>query len=327
MPKPISLDEVLSTRAPSILSTKRGEAISKVFKSPSTWDETGRTAKFTMTAQVEDRYRDVVVTTGIDTKAFEKNPVALYNHDHNRIIGNWSNLERTERGRKPHMDGTVNFLDEGFTAATDEAVRLVQAGALRGASIGFMPIEYEWIRDEEGDGYTGGIRFLKSDLIECSVVAVPANPAALVKAAGGDGRLSLAMFEYVLDEWARTPDGLIVPRAEYEKAYSVVKVTAIGGKPVVGDPSMAVDIMNIVSREVKALVDKSIAEIRGLSPADRIALDTTLAEERSASEVADAEDVRPPAEPEIKAASPEDLKAARARIAALEADLALAAVD
>jgi HK97 family phage prohead protease len=329
MKNPISLDEVMSRRAPSIVSTPRGEAISKVLKAPPSWDEEKRTARFTMTAQVVDRYRDIVVTSGIETGHFEKNPVALFNHDHDRIVGTWSDLQKTERGRKPHMDGTVQFLDEGFSATADEAVRLVMAGALKGASIGFMPIEYEWIRDEDDD-YTGGIKFTASELIECSVVAVPANPAALVKSAGGNNKLALAALEYVLDEWARTPDGLIVPREEYERTYSVVKLSV--PRPKTADEA---ELSPSLAKRVEKMIADAMA--KAFPAAAPVELDAAAADETAAPADADAEievdEPAPPAAdaeptaPEAKSATPEEIAAARLRIAALEADLALDDVD
>ena len=329
MPKPISLDEVLSSRAPSVLSTKSGDIVTKTytFKAPDSWSEESRSARFTMSAQVVDRYRDVVVIGGLDTKSFEKNPVALFNHSHNSIIGTWSDVEKTERGRKPHLDGTVNFLPEGFTDDTDKAVRLVQAGALRGASIGFMPKEYEWIR--EGDEYTGGIRFMASELIECSVVAVPANPAALVKAAGGDNRLALAMHEYVLDTWAKTPEGLIVPREEYERSYSVVKLSVPRPAPVAeGEDEAEPPVHPSVFKRVERMIADALAT--AFPTPESVALSAAAAEstEEPAEPDANVEAPPEPAAPEAKSApTDEEIAAANAQIAALEAELALAGED
>jgi hypothetical protein len=57
--------------------------------------------------------------------------------------------------------------------------RLIDAGILRAVSVGFIPVEME---DREGSKY--GTRFIKQDLVETSLVSVPANPNALAVAKG-----------------------------------------------------------------------------------------------------------------------------------------------
>jgi hypothetical protein len=58
----------------------------------------------------------------------------------------------------------------------DEIRRLVEADILRATSVGFRPLEDEPINVKDP---WGGTRYKKSELVECSVVAVPANPNAL----------------------------------------------------------------------------------------------------------------------------------------------------
>ncbi len=230
-----SLDEILEKRSNSIVSTDRGTAVVKTFKQPATWNEDNRTARFVMSGQATDRMGDIVRTNGLDTTDFEKNPVMLLFHSSRSWpVGQWSDLAKIA-GSKPRLEGTANFLEEGVLDEADKAAKLVGAGVLRACSIGFIPKDYEWILDDDGRN-TWGLDFKETELIECSIVPVPAHPAALVKHAGGDMSLCKDFLEEVLDGWAKTPDGLIVPRTEYEKEYFAIQAKegpvtmSIGGK-------------------------------------------------------------------------------------------------
>jgi hypothetical protein len=98
----------------------------------------------------------------------------------------------------------------------------VEQGVLRACSIGFIPKTVNRRTLENGNpAYS--FEIIEAELIECSIVPVPAHPAALVKAAAGDQVLCRELIEDVLDNWAKTKDGILVPRAEYERVYKAVK--------------------------------------------------------------------------------------------------------
>ncbi len=110
---------------------------------------------------------------GMDFSNYEKNPVVLYAHDHTGRtdsgglpIGRTVRLARTGDG---HIRADFEFL-----AGDDFAERVRNAwerGFLRGASIGWRPVETR----PEGRG----ARAVRSELLEWSIVAVPADPDAL----------------------------------------------------------------------------------------------------------------------------------------------------
>lgn len=211
--KLISVDEFMSKRAPSAKGT-----IVKAAKAPATWDGEKRSAVFTMSTQQEDRDGDIVFTAGIDTSEFEKNPVALLFHKSREFpVGTWSDI----RKQPQRLEGTCTFIPEGIEEDADSAAKLVAAGVLRACSIGFIPKTVA-LRTMDNGEPTWSYEIRECELVECSIVPIPANPGALVKSADGDSRLAKELLEQVLDEWAKTPEGLLVPRAEYEKTYKVV---------------------------------------------------------------------------------------------------------
>jgi HK97 family phage prohead protease len=72
----------------------------------------------------------------------------------------------------------VKFADEIDTYDIGKTVAaLVRGNFIKNASVGFMPIEWERL-DEDGESMMDSYRFLRSELLEWSVVNVPANPDA-----------------------------------------------------------------------------------------------------------------------------------------------------
>lgn len=274
MPKKISLDEIMSKRQFSVKPTEKGDALMKIVKAPSSWDATNRSANFVMTTQQMDRYGDIVVTKGGDLSEFEKNPVVLWAHNSRGFpIGMWSDIKKIGGGR-PRMEGRANLAPEETTDEADQAAKLVAANMLRACSIGFMPKEWSPIDPEHPwDGY----QFDEWELLECSICSVPANPGALVKSAGGDEGIALQAIALVLDEWAKTPDGLIVPREQYERAYKTLRnkdVSVHEVRAVDEDDDVKIDVIEPDVEEIRRVAhegaQKALAEYRSKSVTDRV---------------------------------------------------------
>jgi HK97 family phage prohead protease len=221
MPK-LSIDEIIAKRR---LSADDNGNLYKavILDEPAVkgYDASKRSQRFVMSSESKDLYGDIVRQGGLDIESFMKNPVALAYHMHSAPIGTWSDLAKVG-GKSKRTEGTVTLFAEGTTERSDEIGRLLAAGGLRACSIGFMPSEAEWILDEQGRN-TYGIEFLASTLLECSICSVPANPDALGKAAAGDMRLAVELFEGFLDTYCeRTTGGLIVKKP-FEDAYFELK--------------------------------------------------------------------------------------------------------
>ncbi|HRP26036.1 phage major capsid protein, partial [Thauera sp.] len=154
--------------------------------------EVGPDLEFVMSDETVDRYGDVVSAAGWQLAAFRKNPIALFGHSSGFPIGRWKNV-RVD-GRK--LVGQLEFATEGTSLRIDELRRLVEQGILRAVSVGFRPIDDEPM--DEKDPW-GGRRYTKQELLECSLVSVPANPSALAKAMDmqiSDDVLTLAFGEH-----------------------------------------------------------------------------------------------------------------------------------
>ena len=131
--------------------------------------------EFVMSDETPDRMGDIIMQTGWELDNFRKNPVALFNHNINLPIGTWSNL-RVVDGK---LRGKLDLLPKGKIPRVDEMHVLIEAGILKATSVGFAALEAEHLK--AGDPFAGS-RYKRQELVECSVVTVPANPNALAVA-------------------------------------------------------------------------------------------------------------------------------------------------
>lgn len=146
--------------------------------------------EFVMSDQSVDRDGDILMADGWDLSAFRKNPIALFSHSHRDIVGKWSNV-RVEGKR---LLGKLTLAAEGTSELVNTVRSLVEQRILKAVSVGFIPKDFEPIKDR--DGYTTGYRFTKQALHEGSLVAVPANPNALslAKSLGASDALLKSIF-------------------------------------------------------------------------------------------------------------------------------------
>jgi HK97 family phage prohead protease len=115
-----------------------------------------------------DRAGDVVEPSGCRLAAFAKNPIVLANHNPEHPIGTAQANFQNNR-----VEALITFAPRGLSKLADEWCGLAKAKILNAISIGFNPIEYEPIG-------RGGTRFTEWELLELSIVSVPANPNAVV---------------------------------------------------------------------------------------------------------------------------------------------------
>lgn len=135
---------------------------------------TGATAglEFILSDATFDSYGDTIEPSGWDLRNFKKNPIALFGHQGSWPIGTWHDV-RVEGGK---LIGQLKLAARGTSTRIDELISLVEQGILRAVSVGFIPLKSEPI--DPARPY-GPQRYLKQELRECSLVSVPANPAAL----------------------------------------------------------------------------------------------------------------------------------------------------
>jgi len=130
--------------------------------------------EFVMSDGSLDRMGDVIDPKGWQLEHFKSHPIALFNHDTDQVIGKWANV-RVENGQ---LRGELELAEAGTSPLVDTIRALVRQNILRAVSVGFRPVEKKPLNDD-ADKYYGPFRFMKSELLETSLVSVPANPNAL----------------------------------------------------------------------------------------------------------------------------------------------------
>lgn len=137
---------------------------------------------FIATDETVDRYNEVIQLAGWQLDNYRMNPVVVDSHDYSsiaRILGNSPEVEIKD-GR---MRNRVRFaLDNPLGAM---AYKMAKAGFIKSQSVGFIPME--WTRGKGKD--EPDRTFTKQELLEISLVAIPANPGATIGAAIKSGAL------------------------------------------------------------------------------------------------------------------------------------------
>lgn len=124
-----------------------------------------------------DRVGDIVKVDGIQLKNYKQNPIVLYGHDHYGLPIAKA-VDMGVVGGKLEM--TFEFADAATYAFADTVYRLVKGGFIKGVSIGARILEAEWIKDD--NERIIGRQYNQLELLEVSVVTVPADSKALITA-------------------------------------------------------------------------------------------------------------------------------------------------
>jgi HK97 family phage prohead protease len=142
-------------------------------------DEDAKSVTFVISTNEEDRYGEIVDQESWDFKSYLKNPLILWGHDSSEpenVLGSGSDLEVSKDGSK--TTARLTFAAD-INAKAALVWDLIKRGILRTVSVGFMNHSFEVEND---------IPVLKdNELLEISVVPIPANPGAMALALKSDG--------------------------------------------------------------------------------------------------------------------------------------------
>jgi len=196
----------------------------------------GGETKFTatITTAAIDRDADVVVPSGMNSKDYEANPVLLYAHDPLKPIGRMLRLRRQDSAID--ADFALVPRPEGHTGEwlPDTVGSLMRFGALKGVSIGYMPIDggLRKATKADTDKYGASVRqvYSKWKLLEISVVSIPSNQEALISAVS-KGIVSVAALKALGCELPST--ALLAPVAKAQPIVIRIVMPAIGQREIV----------------------------------------------------------------------------------------------
>ncbi len=167
----------------------------------------GAILDFVATDETLDRYGEVIRLAGWDTKNYLANPVVPDCHNYDsvmRILGRTIDLSIAD-GR---MVNRVEFaLDNPLG---NIAYKMAKAGFIKSESVGFIPLDWE---DGKGGNDQATRIFTKQELLEISLVVVPANPGATLGLALKSGAIERADLRAGADLLKKLSDDKTDPAA------------------------------------------------------------------------------------------------------------------
>lgn len=144
---------------------------------------------FTMSSDVEDRMGDRVKQNW-RLKDFKRNPISLWMHKSDKPIGVWEDVGVVQ-GK---LRGRLKMADKGTSKFLDTIRSLIEQRILKAVSVGFQ--SHKQTPLDEQKGHYGPLLLDDNELLECSVVSIPANQEALSTAKN----LDRAMLAHIVAE-------------------------------------------------------------------------------------------------------------------------------
>jgi HK97 family phage prohead protease len=200
---------------------ERFELITRIKITKSTAGE--RTITCVASTGSVDRGGDTIDQSGWKLDSYRKNPVILWAHDYTAMPIAKASKVAVENNA---LVATIVFPEVGTSTFSDKAWALVQQGVLNAVSVGFVPLSFE-------PRQNGGLHFTSQELLEISIVPVPANSQALLDGrplvtagrsaapgAASSGTLARRLLE----------QGTIVGQAQH-RAARTAKAAAADGRP------------------------------------------------------------------------------------------------
>ena len=213
-------------------------------------------ATFIFNTEEVGRDGHVVLNRGIQTANYDRNPTILFAHnDGQPPIGRAVAIRIGEPASKVDIEFTSRDLYP-FGATIGEMVR---AKFINTCSMSWMPIKWKVSTDKNR---AGGVDFLEVDLLEISIVPLPALPGAVAtaRAAGIDTQPLYDWAEKLLD----TGNLLVVPRDELETLRRAARMPA--ASKATQDPAAAAveSVLAVKHKRALARAPKVPAFKRGL---------------------------------------------------------------
>ena len=181
-----------------------------------TKNEKERRISYLVSDETPDRVGDIIKVKGWDLSQYKKNPVILWAHDGSSVppIGRANNVRRRYMP-SARLTADVEFAPKEAYEFADTIYQLASRGFIKATSVGFLPLETMEVdqkdREKMGLGKYGQV-FSKAELMEISVVAVPANPSALelgLKELMSEGTIEKAMAARFFDEYPKDEESAL----------------------------------------------------------------------------------------------------------------------
>ena len=192
-----------------------------------------------VSTETMDRERDILIAKGCDTRDHRRNPIVLLNHRKD-----WPGIARcidpdgsyTLKSYDDRIEAT-NYFDQSSKLAT-QSFRLVESGALRGVSPGFMTVPGQVHKVKGHDGHPAFV-YNQWKLVEISHCPIGMNPDALVvaveKGFGGESmlpELKDLLVPYLPERKATATSGFVAKSDDDTDLESVISTDLLDDEPL-----------------------------------------------------------------------------------------------
>lgn len=201
-----------------------------------------------------DRVGDIVDIEGIDIGNFKKNPIILWAHDHYGLPV----AKAVKISKSNALDMVFQFPTAEEYSFADTVYKLVKGKYINGVSIGARVKEAEWIKDKEGRVI--GRKFTSLELLEVSIVPIPADSKALITAVKS-GTASIEVVEECLSKSFEDTLDLIEQNPVDITTYSGSNTS--DSVPPASEPTDQEEDMSKYEEQLQGLNDR-ITAIEGL---------------------------------------------------------------
>jgi HK97 family phage prohead protease len=207
-----------------------------------------RTVEFILSTEDADREKDVVTAAGWRLDAYKRNPVVLWAHRYADLPVARA-VDVRVLGKK--LVARAEFAPASIYPFAQTVFAMLQAGYLNAVSVGFRPLK------SAQNAQRGGVDFLEQELLEFSVVPVPAHQGALVVGRGADERAVKAWL-------AGDDDEVVLEVEDAQPTYSLDQIAAAyaalghGARRRHTEPFEPV--CDVSPSEVRALIGEALRE-------------------------------------------------------------------
>lgn len=245
-------------KAPEAMLERALEHLEEVGEDPDSM-----VSSFIISTASIDRMDDTISVEGWEMDNFRANPVVPFNHS--RYNGDLSGapVGRDIGAFKGDgaLYGVTRFANKDMSPLGHSIGLMVKNGLLNATSVGFRALEYEIAEDrDDGKSWIPPINFTKTELLEYSIVTVPANQDCLVVARGLG--IDVAPIRQWAEKLLETDSGILVNR-------QVLEDVAREGKTIILPPNASQEEEKNMSLK-DASAEDLLAELRerGLAPVE-----------------------------------------------------------
>ena len=152
-----------------------------------------RVLRFIGSTEDVDRDNEKILASGWRLKNYRRNPVVLVNHNPSALPVAKTKKVWVDKEKKQLLFD-IEFPEPEVSSVGDSLFKLYKHGFMKATSVGFLPNrdKIEW-GEKAGEP---SVTFKEQDLLEISLVSIPANPNAIMTSKG----MKEAIKEEVIDD-------------------------------------------------------------------------------------------------------------------------------